>query len=122
MMNHNAEDGCFAVIPGSHKANFVRPFGNHPDENPGLTPLDAQPGDCIIFTEALTHGSMVNTSEKTRRTLYFCYSVGYMPDWSKFGLQFTEEFLDLRLSWEFMVFRAFSNSSMIFSALVITPG
>jgi ectoine hydroxylase-related dioxygenase (phytanoyl-CoA dioxygenase family) len=94
MMNHNAEDGCFAVIPGSHKANFVRPFGNHPDENPGLTPLDAQPGDCIIFTEALTHGSMVNTSGKTRRTLYFCYSVGYMPDWSKFGLQFTEEFLE----------------------------
>ena len=94
MMNHNAEDGCFAVIPGSHKANFVRPFGNHPDENPGLTPIDAQPGDCIIFTEALTHGSMVNTSGKTRRTLYFCYSVGYMPDWSKFGLQFTEEFLE----------------------------
>ena len=94
MMNHNAEDGCFAAIPGSHKANFVRPFGNHPDENPGLVPIEAQPGDCIIFTEALTHGSMVNTSAKPRRTLYYCYSVGYMPDWSKFGLQFTDGFLD----------------------------
>ncbi len=94
LMNHNAEDGCFAAIPGSHKANFVRPFGNHPDENPALVPIDAQPGDCVIFTEALTHGSMVNTSGLSRRTMYFCYSVGYMPDWSKFGLQFTDGFLD----------------------------
>ena len=94
MLNHNAEDGCFAAIPGSHKANFVRPFGNHPDDNPGLVAIDAQPGDCIVFTEALTHGSFVNTSGRSRRTLYYCYSVGYMPDWSKFGLQFTEGFLD----------------------------
>jgi ectoine hydroxylase-related dioxygenase (phytanoyl-CoA dioxygenase family) len=92
--NHNAEDGCFAAIPGSHKANFVSPFGVHPDENPNLVPIEAQPGDCIIFTEALTHGSYVNTSQKPRRTIYYCYSVGYMPDWSKFGLQFSDRFWD----------------------------
>ena len=89
-----AEDGCFAAIPGSHKANFVNPFGVHPDENPNLVPVLADPGDCIIFTEAMTHGSYVNTSGRPRRTLYYCYSVGYMPDWSKYGLQFSDRFMD----------------------------
>jgi hypothetical protein len=94
MLNHLPEDGCFAAIPGSHKANFKRPYGNHPAENPPLIPVDAAPGDAVIFTEALTHGSLVNTSKRRRRTIYYCYSVGYMPDWSKFGLNFTPGFLD----------------------------
>ena len=42
----------------------------------------------------MRHGSYVNTSKKPRRTIIFCYSVGYMPDWSKFGLQFSDRFLD----------------------------
>jgi ectoine hydroxylase-related dioxygenase (phytanoyl-CoA dioxygenase family) len=79
--NHDVEDGCFAVIPGSHKSNFSRPWGDHPDENPPLIPVPAQPGDAVIFTEALSHGSMVKTSNRCRRTVYYCYSVGYMPDW-----------------------------------------
>jgi ectoine hydroxylase-related dioxygenase (phytanoyl-CoA dioxygenase family) len=92
LMNHGTEDGCFAVVPGSHKANFPRPTGDHPDDNPGLVPLPADPGDCIIFTEALTHGSLVNTSGRPRRTIYYCYSVGYMPDWGNLGLTFSDDF------------------------------
>ena len=84
------EDGCFAAIPGSHKSNFNRPWGNHPDENPVFIPILADVGDAIIFTEALTHGSMVNTSGRSRRTLYYCYSVGYMPDWGGQGLAFSD--------------------------------
>ena len=68
------EDGCFAVIPGAHKSNFPRPWGHHPDENPALQAVPAAAGDAIIFTEALTHGSLVNTSGRPRRTLYYCYS------------------------------------------------
>ena len=94
MLNHQPDDGCFAVIPGSHKANFKRPWGDHPDENPPLTPVAAEPGDAVIFTEALAHGSMVNLSGRPRRTVFFCYSVGYMPDWGKLGLSFSEEFRD----------------------------
>ncbi len=93
VQNHDVEDGCFAVIPGSHKANFTRPWGDHPDENPPLIPVPAQPGDAIIFTEALTHGSVVNYSGRARRSLYCCYSVGYMPDWTKMGLTFSDKFL-----------------------------
>lgn len=76
------EDGCFAVIPGSHKSNFERPYGGHPDEIPCKIPVPAKAGDAIIFTEALCHGSLVNTSKRRRRTLYFAYSVRYMSNWN----------------------------------------
>ena len=85
------EDGCFAAIPGAHKSNFPRPWGVEPGENPPLTPIPARAGDAIIFTEALTHGSTINTSGRPRRTLYYCYSTGYMPDWGSQGLAFSDQ-------------------------------
>lgn len=90
MVDCGPEDGCFAVIPGSHKSNFPRPWGTHPDENPPLQPVPSRAGDAIIFTEALTHGSTVNVSNRPRRTLYYCYSIGYMPDWGGQGLRFSD--------------------------------
>jgi hypothetical protein len=92
MLDCVAEDGCFAVIPGAHKSNFPKPWGNQPAENPVLAPVEAGAGDAIIFTEALTHGSLVNTSGRPRRTLYYCYSTGYMPDWGGQGLVFSDGF------------------------------
>ncbi len=90
MLNHGVDDGCFAVIPGSHKANFPVPAS--PEEvQAGLVPIPAEPGDAIVFTEALTHGSYINRSGRPRRTLYFCYSVGYMPDWTKYNLHFSDD-------------------------------
>ncbi len=94
LIDCQVEDGCFAAIPGSHKSNFNRPWGNHPDENPVFVPIMADVGDAIIFTEALTHGSMINTSGRSRRTLYYCYSVGYMPDWGGQGLIFSDCVMD----------------------------
>jgi len=94
MRDAGPDDGCFAVIPGSHKSNFARPWGNHPNENPPLIPVPAQAGDCIIFTEALTHGSTVNISGNPRRTLYYCYSIGWMPDWGSQGLHFSERAME----------------------------
>ena len=88
------EDGCFAAIPGSHKANFERPWGSHPMDNCSLIPIETNPGDAIIFTEALAHGSMIKVSEKLRQTIYLCYSVGYMPDWGKLQLGFSESFIN----------------------------
>ena len=90
LLDCEAEDGCFAVISGAHKSNFPRPWGIEPDENPALVPVPARAGDAIIFTEALTHGSVVNTSGRPRRTLYYCYSIGYMPDWGGQGLLFSD--------------------------------
>ena len=97
MLDCDVEDGCFAVIPGAHKSNFPKPWGGHPDENPVLTPIPAKAGDAIIFTEALTHGSVINVSGNPRRTLYYCYSIGYMPDWGGQGLHFSPNVME-RLS------------------------
>lgn len=90
LLNHTIEDGCFAAIPGSHKAEFPVPTDQAALER-GLVPIPAEPGDAIVFTEALTHGSCVNRSGRPRRTAYFCYSVGYMPDWTKYKLHFSDE-------------------------------
>ena len=88
------EDGCFAAMPASHKSNFPRPWGKHPDENPALVPVVAEPGDAIVFTEALTHGSMVNHSGRRRRTLYFGYTIGWMTIFGGDGMQFTDKLRD----------------------------
>ena len=58
-----------------------------------LKHVDAKPGDAIIFTEALAHGSMTNKTNKVRRVLSYCYSVGYMPDWTKLKLEYSKEYL-----------------------------
>lgn len=94
MLDCGPEDGCFAVIPGAHKSNFARPWGGHPDDNPPLQPVPARAGDAILFTEALTHGSTVNVSGRPRRSLYYCYSIGYMPDWGGQHLRFSPGFAD----------------------------
>lgn len=91
--NNTEKDGGFAVIPGSHKANFNRPYNNNPINNKLLKHVDAKPGDAIIFTEALAHGSMINKTNKVRRVLSYCYSVGYMPDWTKLKLEYSKEYL-----------------------------
>jgi ectoine hydroxylase-related dioxygenase (phytanoyl-CoA dioxygenase family) len=88
--NHSVEDGCFGIVPGSHKSEFPRPFPDDPLSHPALVPIAAEPGDAIVFTEATTHGSYKNVSGRCRQTLYYCYSVGYMPDWSKLGLTFSD--------------------------------
>jgi hypothetical protein len=82
LLDCGPEDGCFAVIPGSHKSNFPRPYGSHPDEISCKVAVPARAGDAILFTEGLCHGSMVNTSGRPRRTLYYAYSVRYMSDWN----------------------------------------
>jgi ectoine hydroxylase-related dioxygenase (phytanoyl-CoA dioxygenase family) len=92
LMNNTKEDGGFSVIKGSHKSNFKRPFDNHPKNNYLLEHVNANPGDAIFFSESLAHGSGVNKTNRIRRILSYCYSVKYMPDWTKFGLNFSEEY------------------------------
>lgn len=92
LCNNTKLNGGFAAIPGSHKSNFLRPFDNHPENNHLLKHIKANPGDAIFFTESLAHGSFVNKTNVTRRILSYCYSVAYMPDWTKFNLNYSEKF------------------------------
>jgi ectoine hydroxylase-related dioxygenase (phytanoyl-CoA dioxygenase family) len=84
LSNHTKEDGCFCVVPGSHKSEFE--YGNkfnllNPSEHPNSVAVDASPGDLVIFTEALQHGGYENVSGRVRRTVYYCYSLGNVVDW-----------------------------------------
>jgi len=92
--NNTEKDGGFAVIPGSHKSNFKRPYNNNPKNNKLLNFVDAKPGDAVIFTEALAHGSMINKTNNIRRIITYCYSVGYMPDWTKLNLNHSKEYFN----------------------------
>jgi hypothetical protein len=88
-------DGGFAVIPGSHKANFALPDAiQHWEEDRDIVrnPANA-PGDVVIFNEATVHGTLPWRPAHQRRTLlyryaprYLNYAGGYnstsLPDWA----------------------------------------
>lgn len=68
--------GGFCCIPGSHKANFPcpRPLQNMEKESPLVQQVPMKAGDCILFTEALTHGTLPWKASHQRRNLFFKYS------------------------------------------------
>ncbi|MCS5567860.1 MAG: phytanoyl-CoA dioxygenase family protein [Pseudomonadales bacterium] len=70
-------DGGFACIPGSHKSNVSLPPSWH-DLSKGVVDvvkrISAVPGDAIIFTEALTHGTLPWTATSKRSTVFYKYS------------------------------------------------
>lgn len=71
-------DGGFVCIPGSHKANLDLPDDVvRLDRDPGcLVQPEMRAGDALIFTEALTHGTLPWTATHERRTLLYRYSAG----------------------------------------------
>jgi len=80
-LSPNAEgDGGFAVIPGSHKANFPMPVGvQHCVEDQGIIRNPAcNAGDALIFNEATLHGTLPWHRKHQRRTLLYRYSPGYL--------------------------------------------
>ncbi len=70
-------DGGFGCVPGSHKANL--PFPEAWKELEGDTPPDlvravtGPAGTAIVFTEAMTHGTLPWRGAGERRTLFFKY-------------------------------------------------
>ncbi len=56
-------DGCFAVIPGSHKKNLQLDYarwGWAGLDTPGAIEITGDPGDVMVFTEALVHTGAAN--------------------------------------------------------------
>jgi hypothetical protein len=70
-------NGGFCCIPGSHKANRKLP-AKWADLSQGVPScverVAARPGDAIIFTEALTHGTLPWTAAEKRMTLFYKFS------------------------------------------------
>ena len=68
-----AENGCLHVVPGSQRtqkdiATLTRDRGAM---LPGAVPVPVNPGDAIVHSRNVVHGSFPNTSDTTRCTLYF---------------------------------------------------
>jgi ectoine hydroxylase-related dioxygenase (phytanoyl-CoA dioxygenase family) len=73
LVDHPAGGGGFMCVPGSHKAGFPLPSPFDPDLVAEV-PLAA--GDVVLFTEALTHGTLPWQGPHERRTLLYKYSPG----------------------------------------------
>ncbi len=71
--------GGFCCIPASHKSSLKLPRSCREISENGLVsqvPLNA--GDAVIFTEALTHGTLSWESGHERRALLFKYAPGHL--------------------------------------------
>ena len=76
----NPGDGGLIVLPGSHKAEFDRPFdvfyadGKIADKIPeGVVNITPKAGDIVIISELLTHGTLTWKPDRDRRTLVLRY-------------------------------------------------
>lgn len=77
-------DGGFGCIPGSHKSNYPTPKDWLDLENPAscVTAVPGKAGSAVIFTEALTHGTLPWRGAGERRTLFLKYCPKHMA-WSR---------------------------------------
>ena len=66
--------GCVRVYPGSHKLGPLPAVGDdhHVDTDrfpiSGAVPIEAEPGDLLVFNYLLVHGSGMNLSDEPRTT------------------------------------------------------
>jgi hypothetical protein len=76
LTDHNAGDGGFCVVPGSHKSNFKMPKGMVDGE--AYQEFIRQPvtkaGDVVLFSEGTVHGAMPWTADRQRRVCLFRFS------------------------------------------------
>ena len=82
-------DGCLAVIPGSHKKNFkldLKRWGTAGLDTPGALEVTGEPGDVLLFTEALVHTGAAKTTARRRTVLQYNHverlrAASYMTDY-----------------------------------------
>jgi hypothetical protein len=80
LVDHPPGAGGFCCVPGSHKAAFAAPAIALSDGLVREVPMAA--GDVVLFTEALTHGTLPWRGPGERRTLLYKYSPGN-SSWGK---------------------------------------
>ncbi|MEC8894621.1 MAG: phytanoyl-CoA dioxygenase family protein [Candidatus Poribacteria bacterium] len=80
----NPGDGGLIVIPGSHKSNFSCPIQikKHEKHQEHVHQIVCKAGSVVIFTEAVTHGTLPWTADHPRRSILTRYTAGnlaYVP-------------------------------------------
>jgi phytanoyl-CoA hydroxylase len=66
------DNGCIWAIAGSHRDSGPAPDPLNFDV-PGAVPLEAEPGDVVLHSTGVLHGSPPNHSAELRRTFYLHY-------------------------------------------------
>lgn len=81
-------DGGISAIPGSHKANLACPqeMLRWEKYQEYVTEINGKAGDAIIFTEALTHGTLPWNGDHQRRAILYKFNAGHMS-WGGGGLR-----------------------------------
>jgi ectoine hydroxylase-related dioxygenase (phytanoyl-CoA dioxygenase family) len=77
-------DGGFCLIPGSHKGNIACPRATrrYEQHQEFVKQITCKAGDVVIFTEAVTHGTLPWTADHQRRSVLIRFSPGnlaYVP-------------------------------------------
>jgi hypothetical protein len=76
----NEGDGGFCCVPGSHKSNYPCPseIKRYEAWRDCVEQVVAPAGSAILFTEALTHGTLPWRGAQPRRSILFKYSPGFL--------------------------------------------
>ena len=77
LSDHNAGDGGFCVVPGSHKSNFKMPDGMRDGEiyEEFIRQPVTRAGDVVLFSEGTVHGAMAWTpKDRQRRTCLYRFA------------------------------------------------
>ena len=92
------DDGGFVCIPGSHKANFPCPREVRRLEADAacLKRVPMKAGSAVIFTEALTHGTLPWQGRHERRTLIYRYTPGMVSVGNLGSREFADELTPLQ--------------------------
>ncbi len=71
----DTENGCLHVLPGSHRRGRIdlEALVEKCGHLPGALPVAAEPGDVVVYSRNLAHGSFANASPDLRVTVYFGY-------------------------------------------------
>ncbi len=89
-------DGGFACIPGSHKSNYPAPRDVvRLEKDIGVVKqVQAGAGSAVIFTEALTHGTLPWKAGHERRSILYKYAPGPLTYSRTYLPQGVEDVLD----------------------------
>lgn len=76
------EDGGFACLPGSHKANYPCPdeIRLYHEHQGNIVQIPAKAGDAVLFVECLMHGALPWTAKHQRRTVLMRYQSGVVSE------------------------------------------
>ena len=80
LVDVNEGDGGLGVVPGTHKSNVKSPesLRQHERYQEFVKQITCKAGDAIIFTEALTHGTLAWKAPYQRRAVLFRYAPANM--------------------------------------------